>query len=85
MFVKVSLDYEWYGPQKDVAFVGPFPGHSEASKWQAAFQFLMLKEKLTGEVVVCNERERGALYSGEETPEQVHKKMYDALYKYCMG
>lgn len=85
MFVKVSLDYEWYGKHKDIAFVGPFSDPSEASKWQAAFQLFMLNEKVSGEVVLLNEKENKRVFSVDKTPKEVCDQMYMDLYKYCMG
>lgn len=90
MFVKISLDYEWYGKHKDIAFVGPFPGNDEASKWQADFQLFMQNEKISGEIVLLDLNPEISerlipLFPPDKTPKEVCDKMYNVLYKYCMG
>lgn len=83
MFVQIIVRYQHYGVQGDKSFVGPFTTQEAASDWRNEFNKLWRES--TTELVSEVGESRQIIYTPDQTPKQVHDKIWKSIYDYCMG
>lgn len=86
MFVKIDLEYKWYGKHTDEAFVGPFATQEAAESWEQGFKDLISTHKISGTTMIVPETNtRKVQFLPAYSVNEVYAQMYKALYEYCMG
>lgn len=85
MFVKVALNYQWYGLRTDIAFVGPFEEESSAVILKDALHRLISEHSLSGyaELTSFCDKKTGLWLDVTCSADDVYNAMSEALQRYA--
>lgn len=77
MYIQILIRYYRCGPQKERAFVGPFPNQEEAREWRRKYR------PLRGELLYSEKPTNNSVF-GPDTPQIVaHNLMWSAIHAVC--